>query len=178
MFLESCKWPIFRRDESNEWFRYPLRTSHLHRRNPIGSVRDQFAVVKHYPLPTVIVSICLEPKLIWMRSGLAHRLLAVPYNLGIMLDEAVRFKARFKKFQQPLLIGERQAGYCSHQLIIIHLRHYMPALFNLVSIGVILQSWQSARSTSHLTYQVYISSIKTSSGLKTVKTVRKETCPI
>jgi hypothetical protein len=73
------------------------------------------------------------------------------------------------------LIGERQAGYCSHQLVIIHLRHYLPALFNLVSIGARLRSWRSARSTSHLTSQVYISAIKTSSRLKTV---RKEICQL
>jgi hypothetical protein len=166
MFLESCKGSVFRGNKSNERFRYPFRSSRLHNRNSIGSMGDQFAVVKHYPLPAIIVPVGLEPELVRMRSYADYR--AVRNCIGIMLD-AVLSKASFKKPQQPLLIGERQAGYCSHQLVIIHLRHYMPALFNLVSIDARLQSWQSARSTSHLIPQVYICSIKTSSRLKNVR---------
>jgi hypothetical protein len=133
MFLESCKWPVFRRDESDKWLRYPFRSRCLHSRNSIGSVRDQFAVVKHYPLPAIIVSISLKPELVRMRSDMDCR--AVRQDIGIMLDGAVLSKASFKKPQQPLLISQRQATYGAHQLIIIHLRHYMPASFNLVSIG-------------------------------------------
>src|SRR5262245_11942102 len=173
MFLESCKGSVFRRNERNERLQYPSRSSRRHCRDSVGSIGDQFAVVKHYPLPAIIVPVGLEPELIRMRSDADCR--AIRRDVGIILDGAIFFKARFKKPQQPLLIGERQAGYCSHQLVIIHLRHYLPALFNLVSIGARLRSWRSARSTSHLTSQVYISSIKTSSRLKTA---RKEICQL